>query len=290
MCLKDEIDGDFIANSIRMVKTEGYYILLEGENDELLFSKFFKDEYSSFEICHGKENLLSTIKILNQSNSTQNYIGILDKDLDFLNSEYSLERNVLYTDYHDLEIMCFASQAFNSVALEYFSKTKIKRFNNLESLKTHIIDLALQISKLRVLNFHNDYNIKLKPNQKNKETKELDYSKFICKKEFKYLGHKILLETISKYYNQGLPKKEETIINEINKLDISEMEILNLIHGHDLTTIIALGLKNSIGKSSLKASKREDIERALRLAYNYENFKNTLLYQKIISIDSRLLN
>lgn len=290
MSLKTEIDSDFIANSIRMAKIEGYYILLEGENDELLFSKFFNPDFATFEICHGKEKLLSAIKILNESGVTQNYIGIVDKDLDFLNSDYVLEDNVFDTDYHDVEIMCFNSNAFKSFALEYFSKSKIERYKDLANLKTHIIDLALQVSKLRIINFYENYNIKLKPNQKKNENKEVDYSKFICKKELKYLGHEILLDTISNYYNQGLSQNKDIIVKDIENLDISKLETLNLIHGHDLTTIITLGLKSSIGKSSLSSTKREEVERALRLAYSYEDFKTSQLYQKIISVDSKMLN
>jgi len=290
MSLINEIDSDFIANSIRMVNIEGYYILLEGETDELVYSKFFNSKKASFEICHGKENLLSAIKILNESNCTQNYIGIIDKDLDHLSKSHSVEDNILETDFHDLEIMCFNSNAFQSFSLEYFSKTKIERYDNLDNIKECIQNLALKISKLRLLNFHNEYNLKFKPNLKNKETKELDYSKFICKKDFKFLGYDIFLEAISKYYNQGLPKNKDVIKKEIEGLDINNFNILNLIHGHDLTSIITLSLKSAIGKSSLSNSKRDDVERAIRLAYSYEDFKKSILYKKIISIDSTLLN
>lgn len=290
MSLREEIDDVFIANTIRMVKIDGYYILVEGENDELLFSKFFNLDYSSIEICHGKEKLLSVIKILETENTLQKYLGIVDKDLEFLNTNNPTFDTLIETDYHDLEIMCFVSDAFKSFALEYFSKNKIKRFGDLAQLKNHIIELALQISKIRLLNFLKEYNLKLKPNKKKQETKELDYSKFICKKEFKYLGHDILLNTLSKYYNQGLPAEIKTLIKEIEELDTTKINALDLIHGHDLTNIISLGIKNCIGKSSLSNTKREDVERAIRLSYNYNDFKNSELFKKINAIDLNLLN
>lgn len=290
MSLIDEIDSDFIANSIRMVKIEGYYILLEGETDELVFSKFFKSENVSFEICHGKENLLSAIKILNVSKCQQNYLGIVDKDLDHFLESHSIEDNILETDFHDLEIMCFTSNAFKSFAIEYYSKNKIERFKNIDVIKDHIRDLALQVSKLRLINFQNKYNLKFKPNLKNKENKELDYTKFICKKDFKFLGYDTFLDSISKYYNQGLPKDKNLIKKEIQELDINNTDVYSLIHGHDLTSIISLSLKSVLGKSSVSNSKRDDVERAIRLAYSLDDFKDSKLYQKIISIDASLLN
>ena len=84
MSIREEIDGDFMANSLRMNSFQGYSVLVEGENDELFYSKFLDEKKVQIEICHGKKNVLDAIKILDENNKNKKYIGIVDKDYDFL--------------------------------------------------------------------------------------------------------------------------------------------------------------------------------------------------------------
>src|SRR5699024_8119119 len=120
-------------------------------------------------------------------------------------------------------------------------------------------------------------------------TNELKYTKFICKDSYDFLGTEKLLETIKRYYNQNLPKTNEEIIKELETLDLSKYEILDIVHGHDLSNIIVIGLKKVIGKSSLNNTKRDEVERALRLSYSREEFAKTQIYRKLMLISDALI-
>ncbi|WP_437823717.1 DUF4435 domain-containing protein [Tenacibaculum mesophilum] len=289
MSVREEIDGDFIANSLRMDSYKGYYVLVEGNNDELFYSKFLNENEVQIEICHGKENILQAVQILDENNANKKYIGLVDKDYDFLKDSPVESNNLIRTDYHDIETICISSKAFEDFSKEYCKEEKVDKICNevSKSLKEHILELARPIAGIRILSIKNNYTIKFKPS--GKETKELDYTKFICKDKFRFLGLNTLMSTLERYYNQGLPKSNEEIISELEALNLDEYEILDIVHGHDLSNIIVIGLKKTIGKSSLNKTKRDEVERALRLAYSKEEFTKTEIFRNLKAISSKIL-
>lgn len=289
MSLKEEIDGDFIANTIRMDDVEGYYVLVEGETDELFYSKFLNSELTQIEICHGKQNVLDAIKILDEANVQKKYFGIADKDYDFLDLNSFQSKNLIRTDYHDVETMCIASDSFENIVKEYFNNEKIKllKQDSSKSIVDHILDIAKPIAELRVVSINHNYKLKFKPS--GIQTKELDYTKFVCKDNFCFKGVESLLETIKKYYNQAVHIPNEELVEKINNTDLSNYEILDICHGHDITKIIVVGMKKAIGKSNLSNTKPDDIERAMRLTFSKEDFYKTDLKKNIESISMELI-
>ena len=289
MSLKNEINGYFVANSVRMDSFGGYYVLVEGENDELFYSKFLDKSEVQIEICHGKDNVLEAIEILDKNGASKKYVGIVDKDYDFMVEKPVESKNLVKTDYHDIETMCISSTAFEDFSKEYFKSDKVENLcsKKTKSLKEHLLDLARPIAKLRILSIQNNYNLKFKPS--GRETKELDYTKFICKDNYDFLGNDRLLQAIERFYNQGLPKSNEELIQELESLDLTKYEILDIVHGHDLSNIIVVGLKKSIGKSSLDTTKRDEVERALRLSYSREEFSKTQIFKKLNAISNTLI-
>lgn len=289
MSLKNEINGDFIANSVRMDSFSGYYVLVEGENDELFYSKFLDKSEVQIEICHGKKNVLDTIQILEDNDAGKKYVAIVDKDYDFLLEKPFESNNLIRTDYHDIETMCISSKTFEDFSREYFKSEKVENLcsKKTKNLKEHLLELARPIAELRILSIKKNYTLKFKPS--GKETKELDYTKFICKENYDFLGNDRLLQAIERFHNQRLPKSNEELIHELESLDLTKYEILDIVHGHDLSNIIVVGLKKSIGKSSLNKKKRDDVERALRLSYSREEFAKTQIFKQLNAISNTLI-
>lgn len=289
MDLRKEINGDFIANTVRMDSFNGYHVLVEGENDELFYSKFLDKNEVQIEICHGKKNVLEAVQILVGNGTTKKYIGLVDKDYDFLKENPFESEKLIRTDFHDVETMCISSKSFEDFSNEYCKPDKVANIcsTKSKSLKEHIIELAKPIAGMRILSIKNNYTLKFKPS--GKETKELDYTKFICKDKYDFLGPESLLKTLERYYNQGLPKSNEELIHELESLDLNEYEILDIVHGHDLANIIVVGLKKSIGKASLYNTKRDEVERALRLSYSREDFSKTNIYNNLNAISGKII-
>lgn len=286
MSVKNEIDLDFIANEICMDKSyDGIYLILEGDSDELLFSKFVKEESCDIRVADGKENVINLIEMLNNRGKDK-VIAIVDKDLDWMNSSTHYSSNVYTTDYHDIEIMCVFSDSFGYVMKEFCSKRKLVNFASIDKLREYIVMLSLPIAHFRIYDKENNLNLSFKPN--GKKEKELDYTKFIDKLSFEFLGYEVMIETVKRYYNQAISLNTENIINGIHEICNRELKVENMLHGHDVTNIISIGLKKKIGKSITQNANSEDIERSLRLAYTFSDFSKTQLYQDIITYSNRI--
>lgn len=284
----DEIDGEIIANSLCLDPLDGYYVLVEGESDELFYSKFLDSDNCNIEICHGKQNILDAIKILDLRKKNVKYVGLVDKDYEFLIEEIKSD-NLISTDSHSLETMCVTSRSFNNVMNEYFDSKKVK---DLESrmavtIVEHILGLALEIAHIRIISQKDKYFFRFKPSKE--KPKELDYSKFICKNKFEFLGVDSLLDTIRRYYNQAVDLENTELKMKISNLNLGNYDVRDLCHGHDISRIISLGLKKAIGKNSTKDASVEEIERSLRLAYSREDFYSSGIKRKLDNISLNLV-
>ncbi len=290
MSLKDEITPDIIANTICQDIYDGFYILVEGDTDELFFSKFLNPDKSQIEICHGKENVVEAINIINQRNNrkTPKTIAIIDKDYDFLDN-VTYPNNVIQTDFHDVEMMCLKSDSFDNVAKEYFSKKKIEKLKQeqIECIRSYFLNIIKPISELRILSKKEKLNLSFKATEE--RPKELKFEKFVCKDNFVFKGYDDLINAVKTYYNQATFLNNEDLIEKIKKLDLDKYDAFDICHGHDLSRVIQIGLKKKIGKNKLINVTVDEIERALRLAYSLADFSKTDLKKKVDSINQELV-
>jgi hypothetical protein len=60
-----------------------------------------------------------------------------------------------------------------------------------------------------------------------------------------------------------------------------------LCNGHDLVEVLSIGLRRAIGSQSAAAVRVEEIERALRLAYESVDFAASALYRTIREWEQR---
>lgn len=287
MCLQEEITPEIIANTICQDVYDGFYILVEGESDDLFYSKFLNSNVTQIEICHGKENVIEAISIISERQIKKDVsIALVDKDFDFLNSN-QIHSNIIQTDFHDIEMMCLKSASFMNFSKEYFSSRKLKAIIGNASIKEYLLEMILPISKLRIISILEGLSLAFKAS-KNKE-RELDFSKFICKRKFIYKGDEYLLNAIKRYYNQATGLNNVEIIKKMQNLEIDKYNEYDMCHGHDLTRAIAIGLKQKIGRNSLTGVTVLEIERAMRLAYSIDDFNKTKMKAKLDSVDKRIV-
>jgi len=288
MCLQEEITPEIIANSIYQDSFKGYYILVEGESDNLFYSKFLNDNESQIEICHGKENVIEAISIINERQKKRDVsIAIIDKDYDFLDDSLSYPNNVIQTDFHDIEMMCLNSDSFLDFSKEYFSDKKMNSLIGNGCIRNYLLNIIKPISKLRIINKNENLSLAFKTSKVRK--KELSYTKFICKDHLVFKGYEDLLNTVKKYYNQATNLDNEQMIIKLQDLDINGYDAYDICHGHDLTRVIAIGMKKRIGKSKLSSVSIDEIERVMRLSYTLLDFNNTKMKAKLDEINAKLV-
>jgi len=264
MSMLDFLDEYDVVNSIRLQIRHASginksWIIVEGITDHKLFSKLIDGDSVEIEISHGG---LSSVKIAVSEllKETDSVLGILDADFIRLDDKTVTDDNIFLSDFHDAEMMIIAcDNAFNAIMREYI--TNGKAFNSLRQ------KLLQSISFIGGLRWINDAD-NLKLNFKN-----MGFGGF-------YNGERCCLEedTFLREVMNRSPNKKRTVSTKEVKNKIKNVsDFFNLCNGHDFQKVFALHM-NSINK---KGVKHEEIGKAFRIAYRFEDFQKTYLYTQL---------
>lgn len=247
------------------------FILLEGETDIRLFKKLFDLNKVEVDSLQGKKKVIEALQILLNEGYTQ-VIGIKDADFDHL-EETNVIKNLFTTDYHDIEVSMIESEALQSLIYEY-AHAQSNNSGFLSNLKKDIYDSAISIGYLRWLNQKQEYNQLF--------FKVLDFRVFVQENNYKLTVNKDnffkRLMDDSKKKNPTLSITSQDLDDEIVRLKTLSSDKLQICCGHDLTKLIAMVL--------LKTPQGDEIEKALRLVYSLEYFKQTQLYASLLAWSS----
>lgn len=262
------------------------YIIVEGETDKKLFSKFISGE-NRIRIALGVEKVIEVISILNIRKTTNNnFFGIIDADFrNVIDESELLPENILTTDTHDLETLILNSPAFQYVYKELGSKQKIAKFEEETglSLIENLLELAKPIAYLKIVNLKQKIGLKFKPKKLNKKgNNDLKFDKFIQKSNLKFKGNIQLINTVKAFLDNS-----QLLLNNIEKELESEMKnsynLWQICNGHDIVKIFCLGLRQKLGSSQKNIKELEnEVERLLRASYDSSYFKETKLFKKIL--------
>jgi len=257
-------------NEIRLSKNHPsvkgkIFVLLEGKTDIKLFRNIFNPDKTYISQINGKEKLKQALEILHDEGYSTIF-GIKDSDFDNLENITYENINLFITDYADMEIHMIESSAFESIINEFASENCYKTFLN--NLKENLYSETSYIGYIRWFNERLSKNINFK---------RLNYENFINKSKCNISidSDKLIDEIINV---SGLNKNE--IVMEVEELKSISDDYLQICNGHDITKLLAY-LFNYQGNSDKTNIKQERIEEALRLSYNFNDFKETRLYNNL---------
>lgn len=279
----ENLTPDRIANAILLDSSyKGLYVLVEGNKDSKLFSKFFSLETLRVRTTFGCKKMIEVFNILN-SRGFDRKIGIIDRDFyNILGNEPKIE-NIFITDFHDIEVMIIMTKAFEDVLRIYTIQEKVEEFEKKhgKSIREIIFELSDNIGYLKLVEKVNDFGLVFKPKQP--DGNQIKYNDFISDK-LEYKGDKELVKSIVNYSrNRTIKKLDETAIS-VKLSDTKKIKIdsLQLSNGHDLSNIVFIFLKKTVRSTNKMLFDNNSIEDSLILAYDFEDFKKTELYKKLI--------
>lgn len=266
-------------NEIRMTikypsNLEKAFVLLEGGTDIKLFRNIFDLDNVNTTALEGKAKVVEALQKLYQEGFRQ-IIALKDADFDHLEGCEDIE-HLFLTDYHDMEVTMVESEAFISVINEYSKEDNYS--DSISKLKSIIYPIALIIGYLRWFNEttyrqNGTYTLLFHG---------LNFNTFIIlnNNELIFNQEKFLDELIahSKKKNISLELTKQDLQEKINVFQISSTNEQQICSGHDLTKLIAMIL--------LKSPNGDEIEKALRLSYSLEYFKNTTLFNLLMAWSS----
>lgn len=152
------VDGAYIANSVRMVRSQDprAFLIVEGETDEVFFERFTDPVRCKIVVAEGRENAIDAFDEL-QRTRFAGVLVVVDADFDVLNGRLSLPLGLLFTDTHDLETMLIASQALDKLLRRVGKKDKLRAFEAKHgSIRERLLTSAAPLGRLLWLSLRGD--------------------------------------------------------------------------------------------------------------------------------------
>ena len=268
-----EITPQTLANEVRMMRANGCdsFFLLEGGDDARLFNKFIVKE-CTITVCHGRENLIAALTILEKM-SFDGAVGLADKDFadDLGFPDHPV--TVIFTDDNDMEIVMISSPAIAAIIREFGNETKAN--SECTTKETTFAELvyswAAPVGAIRLSSHRNNLAMLFKGMKYKFETGT---------------APQLCAETSVPYIVDRTPNLENHKALEIlAQASTVQNEVPNkaLCRGHDCLRELGRALRYNFGGNSEFDSdqKYEKLGKLLRLAYEYEFFKQTRAYNSI---------
>jgi hypothetical protein len=271
--LQDEITGSGVAAEIVMLRAAANksILIVEGGTDWRLMSVFSDHDKCDIVISYGRDNALEALTEL-RANAMLGIICILDRDYLELFAQMPEGDEIVFTDEHDIEVMLIKSSAFDRLLAEMGSRDKLGalRARGID-LRELIRDAGHEIGLLRFMSHRDGLNLKfarLKYRFVNRADLAVDVS-----------------DMIDEVYNSSgrtCARKTELIL-DIAELKSLKLDIWTMCSGHDLTAIVGMALRALFGNETAQATKAEEIESKLRMAFGLHDFRATKLFRAIIN-------
>ncbi|MBN2089419.1 DUF4435 domain-containing protein [candidate division KSB1 bacterium] len=263
--MRTYLNENDVINSIRLQLRHSsglnkIWVIVEGESDQKLYSKLINNENVEIEIPYsGVTGLLTAVSTLLKE--TDRILGIRDADFLHLEGKSETPAHIFLTDFHDTEMMLIScDNAYHAVVAEYLLLRKAS-----ESLREKLLQSITFIGGLRWISNAN----KLELNFKNIGLGNFYDVENLSLKQNEFLQH--VLE-------RSPTKKKEIAMDEIVQKIENISDFYNLCNGHDFQRIFAL----YVNANSKKGVNAEEISKSFRIAYRFEDFQKTKLFEQLV--------
>lgn len=285
MSLHVEVSKEFVFNSIAMDNTRSdVNIIVEGATDASLLFDFTDESCCNIYYLKTRDKVLELMKELEDAGKVDNTVAIVDKDQEDVYPQTQLPSHTFYTDTNDIETMILVSDSFYRIASQLFPSSKCPDRAAIEGIRQLLIDRALPIGELRIIDKRHQWNLSFKDSG---GKKDVEFKKFIKRQNFDYLGDDTLVNTI-KGHNHRPEINTDQVLAELEQLRQEGHSHTEIIVGHDISRIIALALKQYMTKAETASFDKEQVEVAFRLGYQKEHFIGSQLGQSILQATNHL--
>lgn len=250
----------------------GVFLLLEGRADISLFKSFTTNNVKLFDCC-GRSKLFEAISELERRGFDRS-IGFADKDYCDTVGYPDYQGVVVFTDKTDMETSIISSPAFEKLISNFASEVKTEgacqEFNG--DARAFLYNRSAPLGAFRRLSSTKGWQVsfkEIKYRLKSGKSGEIDL-------------HKMVNQVMSNSPKYCGPCIKDVLI-EIDALVKACTSPDALCRGHDLTSILAKLLGTAFGSDNTfnSVNSLQSFERVLRVAYEYEFFKQTHAYSQL---------
>jgi len=240
-------------------------LLVEGPSDSKFWASRVSDNCERI-VGGGKINIIQCMQRLD-AKRIEGVLGVLDADFDILLGRNFPSKNLVVTDYYDLECMLIDSGAFKRVLGEFGSSKKIERFEkqNNQTVLNALIEKSLVFGKIRLA--EKMFNLDIIGSN-------ISIARFLDENSWK-IDEGGLLDTI-------LPSNSKITVSDLRRYiaKLSMVERWCVVRGHDILSMLRIGLISVLGdnKNNLGV---ESIARVLRAGYSHRELILTNLWKEM---------
>lgn len=271
MTMRESINGDIIANEVRMRQLlfKGCHLLVEGEFDFRLYNSFLDHNTCRIITCNGKENVINCRTSLNNT-STPGVLAIIDADFHHI-TPTTICNDTILTDLHDLECMMLQGVALERLLNEFIVPKRFEAW--LSKQKTgaieHLLSICLDIGSLLYHSVQQKLNLTFS---------ELDFTEFIDRRTMAFNILRFVRHIKNKSSRHDL--RDEDLIEAIRIIREERFATWQLIRGHDFIETLSVALRTAWANWSALEVNRERLEQCLRLAYPIGEFMQSNVYRQ----------
>lgn len=271
--IRTQLSASDVAAQIRLERAvhSGSFLLVEGASDSRLFKAFVDQDSCSVTVCHGRENVMSVVSILER----ENFCGVLavaDSDFSPLTGEVIESENICLTDHNDLECMIITSSSWDAILSEYGSENKISQFEQSsdQSARQSILKQAAFIGATRFISKKNVWNLKFD---------RMTYQ-FRSNKSFEVDQERTVEHIISRS-ELDFRLESDNLIKMANSELGAGRDYILLCSGHDVCRLLARALRHEFGSTNdFEGDKGlKKFGSVLRLSYQHTDFFRSTLYR-----------
>ena len=264
--LENEIDAAMVAAEAVMLRSESdrTILIVEGPTDQSVYVNFIDQMACEIVIAHGRDNAIEALAILN-SRQFCRVLCIVDLDYSHLLNRPVAGNGVFLTDDHDLETMIIRSSAFDRVLREYGSRIKITEHSK------SICEAAHPIGILRFYSLNTGKKLVFE---------NIKYT-FVDRRTLA-INVEHMIRTI--YNNSRISLKSQEfrdVACYVARKSKGSHNVWHMCCGHDLTAMLGKSLQSLFGTRRAIEIDAASVERVLRLAYSFDDFRKTQLHEQI---------
>jgi hypothetical protein len=267
--VKESINPDYYANEVRLRRSnhQGAFLIVEGSSDAKFYRQQIDAEHCQIVVAQNRDMAIKVLEIL-QKAPAPDVIAIVDKDFDELNGTLPTLPNLFFTDTHDLETLLLQSPALEKLLNEFASEDKLARFG--QNLREVLLISGSAIGYLLWVSLQDAMHLKFEG---------IDFPKFVDEVTLKINEAKLIEEVKNKSQKPGINTAD--LQERLEQQKNSSHDLWQICCGHDLISILAVGLRRAIGSKKPQEVTADILERSLRLAYEQVYFQKTQLYGAI---------
>jgi hypothetical protein len=263
----DEFD---IVQEIRFERQvhKGSFLLLEGPEDLMRFTRFIDEKLCSTVNCFGRSNLINAIKLLYEDGFA-GALGLADADFDRLMGSLETHEGLIYSDSHDFDMDWACEQTLHRYLQEVGDPDKCMAAGNAPGIAAMIFGAVKPLSILRYINHHQGLRYRLTDVRHsdivNDGVVEVD----------------LLIEHVSRGAFSSAEKKER--LGRLVKGHLgSQHNPLQITNGHDFLALLGITLRSKLGKRLPPQTWQSEVQIHFRLAYSEEDFFQSGVFQAIV--------